>query len=134
MKRVFLYAFLLLLTGCVYSAPEPVYYERAYLEPLPASLVIGPPERVPDPSPELEKKTGPLPPVLVIPGRNLYFHRELYYYRSNSEWYFSTDRAGPWYRLKSDYYPKETAKEPLPKPFERVTPRRPDLPYSPDSR
>ena len=129
MKRVFLYASLIFLAGCVYSAPEPVYYESTYLEPLPSSLMVEPPRKVTEAPPELEKRTDRLPPVIVIPGRSLYFYNELYYYHVDGEWYFAKERGGPWYRLKSQYYPEETTKETPPKPYERVRPRRPSETY-----
>jgi hypothetical protein len=129
MRRAFPLALLFLLAACVYSAPRPIYYEENYLQPLPASLEVESPKHVSIPPPEMAKLAQPLPPVLVIPGRNLYLYNELYYYRWEHEWFFSKDRTGPWYLLKPDYYPPEKETQRPPTPFQLINPHTPLEPH-----
>ena len=78
------------------------------MQPLPAGLMVGPPivERIPPI--DLVKAVMPLPPVLVVPGRNLYLYNSVYYYYWDEDWFFSHNRTGPWYLLSKKNYPSRT--------------------------
>ncbi|MDA8172060.1 MAG: hypothetical protein M0Z48_09585 [Nitrospiraceae bacterium] len=97
------------LGGCTYAPQRPVYNESKYIKPLPAGLMVGPPMVESHPSASLVKEVKPLPPALIVPGRNLYFFASVYYYYWDGDWFFSRNRTGPWYLLSKKYYPSEVA-------------------------
>jgi hypothetical protein len=120
---VILAAFLLMLSlGCAsYVSPKPEYTEAEYLEPLPASLMVSFGE-IKEPPPGLGEKVGKLPPVLLMPGRNIYFHEQFYYYLREGRWYFGAERTGPWHSLPSGKYPPEAKRKGFEKQLEREGP------------
>jgi hypothetical protein len=79
-----------------------------YIEPLYPAIVIGPPVVV-APPPVVEVR--PLPPVVVVPGRNVYLYDRYYYYRWESGWYWSRDHRGPWHVLPRDRWPSRQVPE-----------------------
>lgn len=88
----------LLLLGCAaYITPE-----GAYLEPLPATIVIGPPVVV-APPPYITVR--PLPPVVLFPDRHIYFYGGFYYYYWDGGWFYGERDRGPWHRLPGKFYP-----------------------------
>lgn len=88
----------ILFFGCAaYVTPE-----GTYLEPLPATIVIGPPAVAPPPPGIIVR---PLPPVVLYPDRHIYFHGGLYYYFWDGGWFYSDRDRGPWHRLHKNYYP-----------------------------
>jgi hypothetical protein len=92
--------FTVLIAGCIaHLTPE-----GTFLEPLPVSVVIGPPVVITSPT---HIVLGPLPPVVVVPDRHFYFHNYLYYYYWENEWYYSDRDRGPWHRLPREHYPKQ---------------------------
>ena len=94
----------LLIAGCAaYVTPE-----GTYLEPLPSTVVVGPPVVVEPPPP-----VRPLPPVVVYPDRYIYFYNNIYYYHYGRDWYYGEHDRGPWHRLPEKYYP------PRSRPYER---------------
>lgn len=107
MNRLFIILiFGLLIAGCVaYVTPE-----GTYLEPLPATVVIGPPVVVAPPSYFVVR---PLPPVVLYPDRHIYFYNDFYYYNYGGDWYYGKHDRGPWHRLDKKYYP------PRSRPYER---------------
>ena len=95
-KLLAILIFSVIVSGCIaHITPE-----GTYLEPLPASVVIGPPVVVERPL------LRPLPPIVVVPGRHIYRHDNLYYYYWKNEWYYGERERGPWRRLPKKYYPK----------------------------
>jgi hypothetical protein len=88
-----------LLSGCVAHVTP----EGTYIEPLPSTIVVGPPV-VEMPPPGLV--VSPLPPVFLVPDRHLYQYRNMYYNYWGGEWYYGKRDRGPWYRLPKEYYPK----------------------------
>ncbi|MDA8091797.1 MAG: hypothetical protein M0Z61_16450 [Nitrospiraceae bacterium] len=103
-RSVFLFL-LVLIAGCTYAQRKPVYNESSLISPLPAGLMVGPPIVESSPPADLLKNIRPLPPVLVVPGRNLYLYANVYYYYWDSDWFFSSNRQGPWYLLAKKNYP-----------------------------
>ena len=91
--------FSVLVAGCVAHVSR----EGTYLEPLPLSVVLGPPVIV---EPPQHINVRPLPSVYLEPERRLYFYNKLYYYYWDSTWYYGEKERGPWHRLPRDYYPK----------------------------
>ncbi len=94
--------------GCVYAPQKPVYNESKFIKPLPAGLMVGPPMVESAPPDALQHAVKSLPPVLLMPGRNLYFFGTVYYYYWDGDWFFSRNRTGPWYLLSKQFYPAET--------------------------
>ena len=88
----------LLIAGCAaYVTPE-----GTYLEPLPATIVVGAPVVV-EPPPYYSVR--PLPPVVLYPDRYLYYYNNTYYYHHGGDWYYGERDRGPWHRLPQKYYP-----------------------------
>ena len=92
--------FLVLVAGCVAHVTP----EGTYLEPLPLSVVIGPPVIV---EPPRNIALSPLPPVMLEPQRHVYYYNNLYYYYWDNSWYYGQKDRGPWHRLPREYYPKQ---------------------------
>jgi len=92
--------FLVLVAGCVAHVTP----EGTFLEPLPGAVVLGPPVVV-EPSHHIALR--PLPPVMLVPDRHIYFHDNLYYYYWGKTWYYGEKERGPWHRLPREYYPRE---------------------------
>ena len=92
--------FLVLVAGCVAHVTP----EGTYLEPLPLSVVVGPPVII---EPPRHFALSPLPPIVVEPGRRVYFYNDLYYYNWDNAWYYGERERGPWHRLPREYYPKQ---------------------------
>ncbi len=98
MKKIILAAVFLLAAGCAaYITPQ-----GTYIEPLPGEIVIGAPLIA---APPVGVVVEPLPPVLVVPGRQLYFYRGFYYYNWEGGWYWSRVQRGPWHELPRNYWP-----------------------------
>lgn len=93
--------------GCVYAPQKPVYNESKFMKPLPAGLMVGPPMVETTPPAALLHAVKPLPPVLLVPGRNLYIYGTVFYYYWDGDWFFSRNRSGPWYLLSRRFYPAE---------------------------
>ena len=91
---------LVLVAGCVAHVTP----EGTYLEPLPIAVGVEPPVIV-DPPRNITLR--PLPPVMVEPGRRLYFHNNLYYYYWDNSWYYGERERGPYHILPREYYPKQ---------------------------
>lgn len=91
---------LLLLGGCVAHVTP----DGTYLEPLPATIIVGPPVIVPPPPRVVVR---PLPPVVVVPQRHVYHYGGLYYYNWDGAWYYGEREKGPWHRLPGEYHPKK---------------------------
>ena len=101
MKKVLLITILsLVLAGCIAHVTP----EGTYLEPIPLSVVLGPPVIV---EPSRHIALSPLPPVVVVPDRHIYLHNNLYYYNWDNAWYYGERERGPWHRLPREYYPKK---------------------------
>jgi len=117
MKRLFiLLIFSLLIGGCVaHITPE-----GTYIEPLPATVIIGPPVVV-EPPPSIVVR--PLPPVVLYPDRHIYYHNNIYYYHYGGDWYYGEHDRGPWHKLPRNYYP------PRSRPYERDRDDRDDRRY-----
>jgi hypothetical protein len=92
--------FSVLIAGCVAHVTP----EGTYLEPLPMSVVVGPPVIVEPPRPVAVQ---PLPPVVLMPERRVYYQNNLYYYYWDNSWYYGERERGPWHRLPREYYPKK---------------------------
>jgi hypothetical protein len=75
-----------------------------YIEPLFPPIVIGPPVVV---APPPGFAVRPLPPVIVRPGRHLYFYDKFYYYNWDGGWYWSREQRGPWHVLPKDRWPRK---------------------------
>lgn len=104
MKKIsLLIIFSVFLAGCVAHVTP----EGTYLEPLPATIVVGPPVILPV-APRVAVR--PLPPVVVVPDRHVYFYNSLYYYNWDGVWYYGERERGPWYRLPGEYHPKKYKK------------------------
>ncbi len=103
------------------------------MKPLPAGLMVGPPMVESVPPAGLLHAVKPLPPVLLIPGRNLYFFGTVYYYYWDGDWFFSRNRSGPWYLLARRFYPDQamSLSPGLQTPLEL---KRPFAPYQPYHR
>lgn len=95
--------------GCVYAPQKPVYNESKFIKPLPAGLMVGPPMIENTPPADIMHAVKPLPPVLLMPGRNLYLFGTVFYYYWDGDWFFSQNRSGPWYLLSKKFYPAETS-------------------------
>ncbi len=106
-RNLALFLLLAFAFGCTYTPQRPVYNEAKFIKPLPAGLMVGPPMVESQPEASLLKAAKPLPPVLIIPGRNLYFFASIYYYYWDGDWFFSRYRTGPWYILSRKYFPAE---------------------------
>jgi hypothetical protein len=98
MKRLFILLVFCLLIGCVAHVTP----EGTYIEPLPATVVIGPPVVI-EPPPHVIVR--PLPPVVLYPDRYIYFYNNIYYYHYDRNWYYGEHDRGPWHRLPEKYYP-----------------------------
>ena len=98
MKRVLLLAIILMVAGCIARVGP----HGTYIEPLLPPVVIGPPVIV-EPAPGF--RVSPLPPVVVVPGRQLYFYNDYYYYNWEGGWYWSREQRGPWHVLPRDRWP-----------------------------
>ena len=79
--------FSFLVTGCVAHVTP----EGTYLEPLPVSIVVGPPVIAPPPHRHIVLRQ--LPPIMVHPERRVYFYNKLYYYHWNNLWYYGVREA-----------------------------------------
>jgi hypothetical protein len=100
MKRVVFAFVVMLVMGCAaYVTPE-----GTYIEPLPDTIVIGPPAIVAPPPAVVVR---PLPSVVIVPGRSLYFYGGFYYYNWDRGWYWSRQRRGPWHVLPRDRWPSK---------------------------
>ena len=99
-KYVLLMIIPTLLAGCVAHVTP----EGTYIEPLPATIVVGPPAVV-APPPHVHFRA--LPPVVMVPDRRTYFYNNMYYYHWDGEWYFGERERGPWHKLPREYYPKQ---------------------------
>jgi len=99
MKRLLAAAGLaLLLTGCIaHMTPYGVS-----IEPLADFFLVGPPVVVEAPP---AYRPQPLPPVVVVPDRSVYFYGSNYYYYWGDSWYWSRQQRGPWHPLQRNYYP-----------------------------
>ncbi len=98
MKNLFLAIVILAVAGCAaYVTPS-----GTYIEPLPAAVVIGPPVVVESPPTVV---VTPLPPVYVVPGRQLYYYGGFYYYYWDNGWYWSRQQRGPWHVLPREHWP-----------------------------
>ncbi len=98
MKKFILAAALFAVVGCAaYVTPS-----CTYIEPLPAEVVIGPPVVEAPPAGVI---VDPLPGVVVMPGRRLYYNRGFYYYNWENGWYWSRVRQGPWHELPRSHWP-----------------------------
>jgi hypothetical protein len=93
--------FSFLMTGCVAHVTP----EGTYLEPLPISIVVGPPVVVQPPHRHIVLRQ--LPPIMVYPERRIYFYNDLYYYYWHNLWYYGEKERGPWYKLPKEYYPRQ---------------------------
>jgi len=98
MKKFLISVVVLLLFGCVAHVTP----EGTYLEPLPATVVIGPPVVV---APPPHIVPGPLPPVVSFPDRHIYHYNGIYYYNWGGVWYYGEREKGPWHRLPKKFYP-----------------------------
>jgi hypothetical protein len=92
--------FSFLLAGCVAHVTP----EGTYLEPLPLSIVLGPPVIVVPPHP---MPLRPLPPIVLAPERHIYLYNNLYYYHWDNAWYYGERERGPWHKLPREYYPRQ---------------------------
>lgn len=100
MRKILLIAtFALLIGGCVAHVTP----EGTYLEPLPATVVVGPPVVIAAP-PHIVVR--PLPPVLLVPKRHIYYYERTYYNYWDGGWYYSDRERGPWHKLPRKHYPK----------------------------
>ena len=99
MKRLLMILVFLLFAGCVVRMGP----GGAYIEPLFPAIIIGPPVVV---APPPDVYVSPLPPVAVVPGRELYFYNNFYYYSWQGGWYWSRHERGPWHVLPRDRWPK----------------------------
>jgi hypothetical protein len=100
MKKVLLAVVVVLVMGCVAHVTP----EGTYIEPLPETVIIGPPAVVAPPPAVVVR---PLPSVVVVPGRNLYSYGGFYYYYWEKGWYWSRQRRGPWHVLPRDRWPSK---------------------------
>lgn len=73
------------------------------IDPLFPTIVIGTPVVV---APPQGVVASPLPPVVVVPGRDVYFYNNFYYYSWQGGWYWSRHQQGPWHVLPKDRWPK----------------------------
>jgi hypothetical protein len=80
-----------------------------YIEPLPATIIVGPPV-IAQPPPHLNIRR--LPPVVVAPERHVYYYQGLYYYYWDGLWYYGERDRGPWHRMPREYYPEAYRKQP----------------------
>lgn len=92
--------FLVLLAGCIAHVTP----EGTYLEPIPLSVVLGPPVII---EPLHHIALSPLPPIMVVPDRHIYHYNNLYYYNWDNSWYYGERDRGPWHKLPREYYPKK---------------------------
>jgi hypothetical protein len=100
MKKLLLAFMVLVTVGCAaYVTPS-----GTYIEPLFPPIVIGPPVVV---APPPGFAVRPLPPVIVRPGRHLYFYDKFYYYNWDGGWYWSREQRGPWHVLPKDRWPRK---------------------------
>jgi hypothetical protein len=98
---------ILIMSSFLFSCVAHVTPEGTYLEPLPATVVIGAPVIV-QPPPHIIVQ--PLPPVVLHPERPIYFYSNIYYYQYGGKWYYSKDKKGPWHKLHKKYYPPRSKK------------------------
>ena len=98
-KALMVIIFSVLLIGCVaHITPE-----GTYIEPLPTTIIVGPPVIVPPP-PHIVVR--PLPSVVVVPERHIYPYNGIYYFYWDRIWYYSERERGPWHKLPRKHYPK----------------------------
>jgi hypothetical protein len=98
MKRLLVLVIAAALGGCVaHMTPYGVS-----IEPLPDLFLIGPPVVV---APPAGYAVQPLPPVVVVPDRSVYFYGDLFYYFWGDAWYWGSERRGPWHALPRDRWP-----------------------------
>lgn len=95
---------LVLLSLMIHGCVAHVTPGGTYLEPLPAAIFVGPPFIV-APPPHITVR--PLPPVVVVPKRHVYYYGNLYYGHWDDRWYYGKHERGPWHRLPRDHYPKK---------------------------
>jgi hypothetical protein len=87
------------LGGCAAYVTQ----EGTYIEPLPTTVVIGPPVIV---APPRHLVVRSLPPVIYYPNRpSLYYYNNIYYYDYHGKWYYGEHDKGPWHKLPKKYYP-----------------------------
>jgi len=101
MKRLIIVS-LFLVMGCVATVTP----EGTYIEPLPATVVVGPPVVVGAYPPGVITRVQPLPPVVVYDDRYVYHYSGMYYYYWGGTWYFGEHDRGPWYKLPPGIIPK----------------------------
>jgi hypothetical protein len=98
MKRILIVFMLLAAAGCIAHVTP----QGTYIEPLWPTIIIGPPVVVaPPPGIVIE----PLPGVVIVPGRDLYYYGNTYYYTWEGRWYWGRNRSGPWHVLPRDRWP-----------------------------
>ena len=56
-------------------------------------------------APPVEVEVQPLPPVILVPDRSVYYYNNLYYYFWGDAWYYGRERRGPWHPLRREYWP-----------------------------
>jgi hypothetical protein len=97
MKNLLLALIFSVAAGCAFLT-----YHGPYIEPLPQGVVAGKPVVV---APPPGVVVSLLPPVYVMPDRNSYHYKNLYYYHYGPDWYWSRDTKGPWHVLPRKYWP-----------------------------
>jgi hypothetical protein len=103
MKKLFIAIMAFAAAGCAaYVTPR-----GTFIEPLFPPIVIGPPAIIAPPPAAVVR---PLPPVVVVPGRGLYFYDNVYYYNWEGGWYWSREQRGPWHVLPRDRWPSKLEK------------------------
>src|SRR4030042_4446715 len=103
MKKFLVVIIGLLLFGCAAQVTP----DGTYLEPLPATIIIGPPVIV---APPLHIVLEPLPPVVLYPDRHVYPYHGLYYYNWKGVWYYGEHKKGPGKKFPKKYYPPRKGK------------------------
>ncbi len=93
--------FSFLAVGCVAHVTP----QGTYLEPLPMSIVVGPPVVAPPPHRHIVLRE--LPPIMVYPERRVYHYNNVYYYYWGNLWYYGERERGPWHKLPKKYYPRQ---------------------------
>lgn len=98
MKRLLAAALAIGFTGCIAHVTP----HGTYLEPLVDVFLIGPPSIVVSPG---RIEIQPLPPVVVVPDRHVYYYGDAYYYFWGDAWYWGRNKSGPWHPLGREYWP-----------------------------
>jgi hypothetical protein len=101
-----------LFVGCVAQVTP----EGTYIEPLSSAIMVGPPDIEPPP-PYMDIR--PLPPVVLVPERHVYYYDNLYYYYWGGLWYYGKRDRGPWHKLPQKYYPRDYRRYPDRYKYER---------------